>query len=162
MRFVALVLGGVVTLSVATALPAQTLPPINLAALLDEARQASPELLESRARAEAAATVPDQRGALPDPKLTAEMIETSATVTLVVALAISVLLAALAVWFAGKVKAGTKKSRTGLMIVVLLDLFFQLIANGYAVVAALIALSGVVLFYFRQSSDYLTEREQLT
>lgn len=97
-----------------------------------------------------------------DPKLTGEMIETSATVTLVVALAISVLLAALAVWFAGKVKAGTRKSRTGLMIVVLLNLFFQLIANGYAVVAALIALAGLVLLYFRQSGDYLTEREQLT
>ncbi|GAA3638878.1 hypothetical protein C8D88_101207 [Lentzea atacamensis] len=97
-----------------------------------------------------------------DPKLTGEMIETSATVTLVVALAISVLLAALAVWFAGKVKAGTKKSRTGLMIVVLLNLFFQLIANGYAVVAALVAMAGLVLLYFRQSTDYLTEREQLT
>ncbi len=63
-------------------------------------------------------------------------------------------------WFAGKVKAGTKRSRTGLMIVLLINLFFQLIANGYAVVAALVAISGLVLFYFRQSSDFLTEREQ--
>lgn len=95
-----------------------------------------------------------------DQKLTPEMIETSATVTLSVALAVSVLLAVLAVWFAGKVKAGAKKSRTGLMIVVLINLFFQLIANGYAVVAALVAVAGLVLLYFRQSSDYLTEREQ--
>ena len=95
-----------------------------------------------------------------DPKLTPEMIETSATVTLAVALGVSVLLTGLAVWFAGKVKAGTRRSRTGLMIVLLINLFFQLIANGYAVVAALVAISGLVLFYFRQSSDFLTEREQ--
>ena len=48
------------------------------------------------------------------------------------------------------------------MIVVLLNLFFQLIANGYAVVAALVAMAGLVLLYFRQSTDYLTAREQLT
>ncbi len=97
-----------------------------------------------------------------DPKLTPEMIEASATATLVIALVVTVVLAVLAVWFAGKVKAGKKKSRTGLMIALLLDLFFQLIANGYAIIAVLVAISGLVLLYFRQSTDYLAEREQLT
>jgi hypothetical protein len=97
-----------------------------------------------------------------DPALTPEMIESSATVTLAVVLVVSVVLAALAVWFAVKVKAGTKKSRTGLMITVLLNLFFQMIGNGYAITPALIAMAGLVLFYFRQSTEYLSEREQLT
>jgi len=97
-----------------------------------------------------------------DPKLTPEMIEASATATLVIALVVTVVLAVLAVWFVGKVKAGRKKSRTGLMIALLLDLFFQLIANGYAIIAVLVAISGLVLLYFRQSTDYLAEREQLT
>jgi ABC-type spermidine/putrescine transport system permease subunit I len=97
-----------------------------------------------------------------DPKLTPEMIEASATATLVIALVVTVVLAVLAVWFVGKVKAGKKKSRTGLMIALLLDLFFQLIANGYAIIAVLVAISGLVLLYFRQSTDYLAEREQLT
>ncbi|SER41086.1 hypothetical protein [Lentzea albida] len=101
------------------------------------------------------------RSSTNDPALTQEMIESSVTVTLVVVLAISVLLAGLAVWFAGKVKAGLKKSRTGLMITVLLNLFFQMLGNGWALTPALIAMSGLVLFYFRQSTDYLTEREQL-
>ena len=100
------------------------------------------------------------RSSTEDPALTQEMIESSVTVTLVVVLAISVLLAGLAVWFAGKVKAGLKKSRTGLMITVLLNLFFQMLGNGWALTPALIAMSGLVLFYFRQSTDYLTEREQ--
>ncbi len=97
-----------------------------------------------------------------DPKLTPEMIEASATATLIIALVVTVVLAVLAVWFVGKVKAGKKKSRTGLMIALLLDLFFQLIANGYAIIAVLVAISGLVLFYFRQSTDNLAEREQLT
>lgn len=97
-----------------------------------------------------------------DPKLTPEMIEASATATLIIALVVTVVLAVLAVWFVGKVKAGKKKSRTGLMIALLLDLFFQLIANGYAIIAVLVAISGLVLLYFRQSTDYLAEREQLT
>lgn len=97
-----------------------------------------------------------------DPKLTPEMIEASATATLIIALVVTVVLAVLAVWFVGKVKAGKKKSRTDLMIALLLDLFFQLIANGYAIIAVLVAISGLVLLYFRQSADYLAEREQLT
>ncbi|WP_394615174.1 hypothetical protein JNUCC0626_35970 [Lentzea sp. JNUCC 0626] len=96
-----------------------------------------------------------------DPALTTEMIESSATVTLGAVMVVTAVVAALMVWFAGKVKAGTRKSRTGLMIAVLINLFFQMVGNGYALVPALIAMSGLVLFYFRQSSDFLTEREQL-
>ncbi|MEV6712187.1 hypothetical protein AB0M48_09090 [Lentzea sp. NPDC051208] len=96
-----------------------------------------------------------------DGKLTPEMIESTATAIVVAVLVGSVVLAGLAVWFAGKVKGGLKKSRTGLMITVLLNLFFQMIGNGLAVVPALIAMSGLVLFYFRQSTEYLTQREQL-
>jgi hypothetical protein len=36
-----------------------------------------------------------------------------------------------------------------------------MIGNGLAVVPVLIAMSGLVLFYFRQSTEYLVEREQL-
>lgn len=97
-----------------------------------------------------------------DSKVTREMVESSATVTFVAVLVASVVLAGLAVWFAGKVKAGTKKSRTGLMIAVLINLFFQMVGNTFAITPALIAMAGLVLFYFRQSTDYLTEREQLT
>lgn len=93
--------------------------------------------------------------------LTPEMIESTATAIVVAVLVGSIVLAALAVWFAGKVKGGLKKSRTGLMITVLLTLFFQMIGNGLAVVPVLIAMSGLVLFYFRQSTEYLVEREQL-
>ncbi|SMC65023.1 hypothetical protein [Lentzea albidocapillata] len=96
-----------------------------------------------------------------DDKLTPEMIESTATAIVVAVLVGSVVLAGLAVWFAGKVKGGLKKSRTGLMITVLLNLFFQMIGNGLAVTPALIAMSGLVLFYFRQSTEYLTQREQL-
>ncbi|MDX8055297.1 hypothetical protein SK571_38485 [Lentzea sp. BCCO 10_0798] len=96
-----------------------------------------------------------------DDQLTPEMIESTATAIVVAVLVGSVVLAGLAVWFAGKVKGGLKKSRTGLMITVLLNLFFQMIGNGLAVAPALIAMSGLVLFYFRQSTEYLTQREQL-
>ncbi|SDL59213.1 hypothetical protein SAMN04488074_1128 [Lentzea albidocapillata subsp. violacea] len=96
-----------------------------------------------------------------DDKLTPEMIESTATAIVVAVLVGSVVLAGLAVWFAGKVRGGLKKSRTGLMITVLLNLFFQMIGNGLAVTPALIAMSGLVLFYFRQSTEYLTQRERL-
>ena len=43
--------------------------PVELPALLDELDRASPQLLASRLRAEAAANVAPQREALPDPKL---------------------------------------------------------------------------------------------
>ncbi|MCX2948039.1 hypothetical protein [Lentzea sp. NEAU-D7] len=101
------------------------------------------------------------RSTTTDEALTTEMIESTATAIVVAVLVGSVVLAGLAVWFAGKVKGGLKKSRTGLMITVLLNLFFQMIGNGLAVVPALIAMSGLVLFYFRQSTEYLTQREQL-
>ena len=97
-----------------------------------------------------------------DGQLTPEMIESTATAIVVAVLVGSVVLAGLAVWFAGKVKGGLKKSRTGLMITLLIGLFFQMLTNTLGVVTALVAIAGLVLFYFRQSSDFLTEREQLT
>jgi outer membrane protein TolC len=45
--------------------------PVDLPSLIDEAERASPALLAMRARADAAATLPAQREALPDPKLSA-------------------------------------------------------------------------------------------
>ncbi|GGU29819.1 hypothetical protein [Lentzea flava] len=97
-----------------------------------------------------------------DQKATPDMIANTVNVVLIVSLVVTVVLAALAVWFAGKVRNGLKKSRTGLMITLLIGLFFQMITNTLGVVAALIAIAGLVLFYFRQSTDHLTEREQLT
>ncbi|MFD9699331.1 hypothetical protein [Lentzea sp. NPDC059081] len=96
-----------------------------------------------------------------DQKITPDMIASSVTVLLIVSMVVTVVLAALAVWFAGKVRGGLKKSRTGLMITLLVGLFFQMLTNTLGVVTALIAISGLVLFYFRQSSEYLTERESL-
>ncbi|MFJ5993045.1 hypothetical protein [Lentzea sp. NPDC092896] len=97
-----------------------------------------------------------------DPKVTREMIASTVDTLVIVSLVVTLVLAGLSVWFAGKVKAGIRKSRTGLMITLLIGLFFQLISNTLGVVTVLIAISGLVLFYFRQSTDYLTEREQLT
>ncbi|SEP83659.1 hypothetical protein SAMN05216188_101638 [Lentzea xinjiangensis] len=95
-----------------------------------------------------------------DQKITPDMIASTVNGLLIVSLVVTVVLAALAVWFAGKVRSGVRKSRTGLMITLLIGLFFQLITNTLGVVAALVAVAGLVLFYFRQSSDYLAEREQ--
>ncbi|GAB2824181.1 hypothetical protein [Lentzea nigeriaca] len=95
-----------------------------------------------------------------DPKATPDMIANTVNVVLTVSLVVTVVLTALAVWFAGKVRGGLKKSRTGLTITLLIGLFFQMISSTTGVVMALIAITGLVLLYFRQSSDYLTEREQ--
>ncbi|MET9228477.1 hypothetical protein [Lentzea sp. NPDC003310] len=95
-----------------------------------------------------------------DQKITPDMIASTMTVLVVVSLVVTVLLAGLAVWFAGKVRSGIRKSRTGLMITVLIGLFFQMLTNTLGIVAALIAVAGLVLFYFRQSNEYLTLREQ--
>lgn len=95
-----------------------------------------------------------------DPKITRDMIASTVSGLLIVSLVVTVVLAALGVWLAGKVRAGVKKSRTGLMITLLIGLFFQMITNTFGVVAALVAVAGLVLFYFRQSTDHLTEREQ--
>jgi hypothetical protein len=97
-----------------------------------------------------------------DPKVTRDMIASTVNGLVTVSLVVTVVLAGLAIWLAGKVKVGIKKSRTGLMITLLIGLFFQMITNTLGIVTVLIAVSGLVLFYFRQSSDYLTEREQLT
>jgi hypothetical protein len=97
-----------------------------------------------------------------DPKITPDMIASTVNTLVIVSLVVTVVLAGLAAWLAGKVKMGIKKSRTGLMITLLIGLFFQMITNTLGIVTVLVAISGLVLFYFRQSSDYLTEREQLT
>ena len=97
-----------------------------------------------------------------DPNVTPEMIAATLNAVLIVALVVTVVVAALAIWLAGKVRGGLRKSRTGLMITLLINLFFQLLTNTLGVVVALVAIAGLVLFYFRQSSDYLTDREQLT
>jgi hypothetical protein len=97
-----------------------------------------------------------------DPKITRDMIASTVNTLVIVSLVVTLVLAGLAAWLAGKVRAGIKKSRTGLMITLLIGLFFQMITNTLGIVTVLIAVSGLVLFYFRQSTDYLTEREQLT
>jgi hypothetical protein len=97
-----------------------------------------------------------------DPNITPDMIAATLNAVLIVALVVTVVVAGLAIWFAGKVRSGLKKSRTGLMITLLINLFFQLLTNTLGVVVALVAIAGLVLFYFRQSTDYLTEHEQLT
>lgn len=69
MRFSFVVLGVLFVCGFAWPTAAADRGPVDLAALLDELDRASPELLALRARADAAATVPLQREALPDPKL---------------------------------------------------------------------------------------------
>ncbi len=95
-----------------------------------------------------------------DPNITQDMIASTVNGLLIISLVVTVVLAALAVWFAGKVRGGLRKSRTGLMITLLVGLFFQMITNTLGVVTALVAVAGLVLFYFRQSSEYLAAREQ--
>ncbi|KJK52834.1 hypothetical protein UK23_02405 [Lentzea aerocolonigenes] len=95
-----------------------------------------------------------------DPKVTQDMIVSTITGLVVVSLVVTVVLAGLGVWLAGKVRSGLKKSRTGLMITLLIDLFFQMITNTLAIATVLVAVAGLVLFYFRPSTDYLTAREQ--
>jgi hypothetical protein len=51
-----------------------------------------------------------------DPKITQEMIASTLNGLVIVSLVVTVVLGALAVWLAGKVRGGIKKSRTGLMI----------------------------------------------
>lgn len=97
-----------------------------------------------------------------DPKITPDMIASTLNVLVIVSLVATLVLAGLAVWLAGKVRSGIRKSRTGLMITLLIGLFFQMVTNTLGIVTALVAVSGLVLFYFRQSTDYLSEREQLT
>lgn len=95
-----------------------------------------------------------------NPAITDAMIEQSALIVYAIVLVVVLVLAALAAWFAGKVKAGQKKPRTGLMIAVLIGLFFTLLANGYlGVVGAVIAMGGLVLLYAKQSTEYLNQAE---
>lgn len=95
-----------------------------------------------------------------DPKITRDMIASTVGGLLIVSLVVTIVLAALGVWFAGKVRSGLRKSRTGLMITLLIGLFFQMITNTLGVVTALVAVAGLVLFYFRQSTEYLAQQEQ--
>lgn len=95
-----------------------------------------------------------------DPKITRDMIASTVGGLLIVSLVVTIVLAVLGVWFAGKVRSGLRKSRTGLMITLLIGLFFQMITNTLGVVTALVAVAGLVLFYFRQSTEYLAHQEQ--
>ncbi|WP_434452568.1 hypothetical protein [Lentzea sp. E54] len=97
-----------------------------------------------------------------DPKITPDMVASTVNGLVIVSLVVTAVVAGLAVWLAGKVRGGLKKSRTGLMITLLIGLFFQMITNTLGIVTMLIAISGLVLFYFRQSTEYLAEREQLS
>ncbi|SDF62796.1 hypothetical protein SAMN05216553_102400 [Lentzea fradiae] len=96
-----------------------------------------------------------------DRNITRDMIASTVNGLVIISLVVTVVLAGLAVWFAGKVRGGLRKSRTGLLITLLIGLFFQMITNTLGVVAVLVAVAGVVLFFFRQSSEYLAEREKL-
>lgn len=95
-----------------------------------------------------------------DPARTTEMIARDVDITWISALVGGLVLGGLAVWFAGKARAGAKRSRTSLMITVLIGLFFQLTVSPLGVFGALVAMVGLALFYLRQSTEYLTEREQ--
>ncbi|HUQ58029.1 hypothetical protein [Lentzea sp.] len=96
-----------------------------------------------------------------DPARTVETITRDVDITWISALAGSLLLGGLAVWFSTRARAGSRKSRTPLMIAVLIGLFFQLTVSPLGVVGALVAMVGLALFYLRASTDYLTERETL-
>ncbi|MEU0877913.1 hypothetical protein ABZ345_04895 [Lentzea sp. NPDC005914] len=96
-----------------------------------------------------------------DPQFTPAEIQSAVTVIIVTTLAVNLLLTALAVFFAHRVRTGVRRSRTGLLITLLIALFFQLaVDNVLGLVPCLVAIAGLVLFYFRQSSDYLTESER--
>jgi hypothetical protein len=97
-----------------------------------------------------------------DPGRTVETIARDVDITWIAALVGSLVLGGLAVWFAGKAKAGAKKSRTSLMITVLLGLFFQLTISPLGVIGSIVGMIGLALFYLRASTEFLTEREQLT
>ncbi|GLY53861.1 hypothetical protein [Lentzea sp. NBRC 102530] len=97
-----------------------------------------------------------------DPSRTVESITRDVDITWISALVGSLVLGGLAVWFARRTKAGAKRSRTSLMITVLLGLFFQMTISPLGVVGALVGMVGLGAFYFRQSTEFLTEREQLT
>lgn len=94
-----------------------------------------------------------------DPKVTSDMVVSTVNGLVTISLVVTVVLAGLGVWFAGKVRGGLRRSRTGLMITLLIGVCFEMITNTLAIATMLVAVAGLVLFYFRQSSDYLAERE---
>lgn len=97
-----------------------------------------------------------------DPARTADTITRDVDLTWISALAGSLVIGGLAVWFARKAKAGARKGRTSLMITVLLGLFYQLTFSPLGVAGALVGTVGLAFFYLRESTEYLTESEQPT
>lgn len=96
-----------------------------------------------------------------DPNITRDQLRQSINVLLIVGTVVDVALAALAVFFGNKVRAGVRKGRTRLAIVLLVALFFQLaISNVLGLAALMVPAGGLALLYFRSSSEYLTSAEQ--
>ncbi len=94
------------------------------------------------------------------PQLTADQIASAVSTVLLVAVGVNVLLAAVAVYLGNRVRQGVRRSRTGLFITLMIALFFQLVVdNLLGLVVVVIALGGLAMLFFRQSSEYLT-REQ--
>ncbi|MGZ3141996.1 hypothetical protein ACVDFE_08365 [Lentzea chajnantorensis] len=97
-----------------------------------------------------------------DQGLTAQEIADLVPTVLLVALGVNVLLAALAVFFGNRVRQGSRRSRTSLFITLMIALFFQLfVDNLLGLVVVVIALGGLALLFFRQSTDYLTREQAL-
>ncbi|ANZ37474.1 hypothetical protein BBK82_16875 [Lentzea guizhouensis] len=96
-----------------------------------------------------------------NPEFTAQEIADLVPTVLLVALAVNVLLTALAVFFGNRVRQGSRRGRTSLFITLMIALFFQLfVDNLLGLVAVVVAVGGLAMLFFRQSTEYLT-REQV-
>jgi len=96
-----------------------------------------------------------------DPRITRDQLLLSLKVLLTVGTVVNVVLTGLAVYFGNKVRAGVRKGRTRLSIVLLVALFFQLaISNVLGLAVLTVAAGGLTLLFLRPSTEYLT-REQL-
>ncbi|KOV80907.1 hypothetical protein [Nocardia sp. NRRL S-836] len=97
-----------------------------------------------------------------NPEFTPDQVASAVNVVLLVALGVNVLLAAIAVLLGNRVRQGVRKSRTGLFITLMIALFFQLVVdNLLGLVVVVIALGGLAMMFFRQSSEYLTREQAL-
>jgi hypothetical protein len=97
-----------------------------------------------------------------NPGLTPQEIASAVNTVLLVAVGVNVLLAAVAVFLGNRVRQGVRKSRTGLFITLMMALFFQLVVdNLLGLVVVVIALGGLAMLFFRQSSEYLTREQAL-
>lgn len=96
------------------------------------------------------------------PEFTPEEIARAVPIVLLAALAVNVLLAAVAIFLGHRVRQGVRRSRTGLFITLMIALFFQLMVdNLLGLVVVTIALGGLVMLFFRQSSEYLNREQEL-